>query len=92
MRRALRRLMIKFADEENNMCSVFWKTLPFRVEPAEMRVVFSCDGAGGRHCHIDVVEKKPQEVHEVQMMEDEDDNNNVPASAKKMKYKTKKSF
>ena len=86
MRPKLRKMMIKYADTENQMVSVFRKALPFRVEPTEMRVVFSGDKVGGRYCHIDLIEKKLQEVHEVHMM-DEITNKSVPVSAKKAKYK-----
>ena len=68
------------------MLSVFRKPLPFRVEPTEMRVVFSGDKVGGRYCHIDLIEKKVQEVHDVVMMDDIT-NTSVPLSAKKLKYK-----
>ena len=79
-------MVMKYADLENRMVSVFRKPLPFRVEPTEMRVVFSGDKVGGRYCHIDLIEKKLQEVHEVQMM-DEITNKSVPVSATKLRYK-----
>ena len=89
MRRTLRKMQAKHADDENMMLSVFRKPLSFRVEPSEMRVVFSGDKVGGRYCHIDLIEKKIQAVQNVFMMDDIT-NNNVPMSAKKLKYKTSK--
>lgn len=86
MRRAQRKMMQQCADIENKMVSEFRLKLPFRVEPTEMRVVFSGDKVGGRHCHVDLIEKKLQEIHEVQMMDDIA-NTSVPVSAKKQKYK-----
>ena len=53
-----------------------------------MRVVCSGDKVGGRYCHIDLIEKKVQEVHEVMMMDDIV-NDSVPASEKKKRYKRK---
>ena len=86
MQKSLRKLMMKYADTENKMVSVFRKQLPFRVEPTEMRVVFSGDKVGGRYCHIDLIEKKLQVLHEVKMMDDIN-NTSVPKSAKKQRYK-----
>ena len=86
MRRTLRKMMIKFANTENKMVSIFKKPLPFRVEPTEMRVVFSGDNDGGRYCHVDLIEKKLQEIHEVMMMDDIV-NKSVPTSSQKKKYK-----
>ena len=88
MRNSLKKMMMRYADTDNKMVSVFRKTLPFRVEPTEMRVVFSGDKVGGRYCHIDLIEKKVQEVHEVMMMDDIV-NDSVPASEKKKRYKRK---
>ena len=86
MRKTLRKMMLKFADPESKMVSVFRKPLPFRVEPTEMRVVFSGDKVGGRYCHIDMIEKKLQEIQEVMMMDDIV-NDTVPASEQKKRYK-----
>lgn len=65
MRRMLRKLQRKHADDENMMLSVFCKALSFRVEPSEMRVVFSGDNVGGQYCHIDLIERKIQAAQNV---------------------------
>ena len=41
MRRILRKIIMRYVDDENRMLSVFRKPLPFRVEPTEMRVGFT---------------------------------------------------
>ena len=69
----MRKMKLKYADEDGHMVSTFRLDLPFRVEPTEKRIHFIGDKKGGRYCHIDLVEKKLQEVHAVQLIGDDDD-------------------
>ena len=91
----MRKMKLKYSDEDGNMVSTYRLDLPFRVEPTEKRIHFIGDKTGGRYCHVDLIEKKLQEVHSVQLIgEDDDDEDDdgrkkqsfVTPAKKKSKY------
>ena len=66
----LRKMKEKYGNLDGEMCSLFREELPFRVEPTEKRLTFIGDKVGGRYLHIDLIEKKLQEVHGVLLIDD----------------------
>lgn len=66
----LRKMREQYGDANGNMWSHFRKDLPFRVEPTEKKITFIGDSVGGRYVHIDLIEKKLQEVHGVLIIND----------------------
>lgn len=71
MATVLRKMKDKYGDADGNMYSLFRQELPFRVEPTEKQITFIGDKVGGRYLHIDLIEKKLQEVHGVLLIDDE---------------------
>ena len=66
----LRKMKEKYGNLDGEMCSLFREELPFQVEPTEKQLTFIGDKVGGRYLHIDLIEKKLQEVHEVLLIDD----------------------